>query len=61
VPATSFCYPYTQVSPHLEQAVVKYYRQARGGRGAREYKCILPGDGFNRYNVPCHHINGGVI
>lgn len=57
VRVTSFCYPYTDAPKHLQNEVRRFYLQARGGRGARPDKCILPGDYVNLYNVPCYHIS----
>jgi peptidoglycan/xylan/chitin deacetylase (PgdA/CDA1 family) len=54
---TSFCYPYTDAPKHLQDPVKKYYLQARGGRGARADKNIVPGDGVNLFNVPSYHIS----
>jgi hypothetical protein len=53
----SFCYPYTDAPPLLQSAVKAAYRQARGGRIAREDKILIPGDGANLYNIPCHHVS----
>lgn len=56
-PMESFCYPYTDAPSHLQLAVKKFYKQARGGRGARVEKYVTPGDGVNLYNMPCFHVN----
>jgi peptidoglycan-N-acetylglucosamine deacetylase len=54
---TSFCYPYTDAPKQLQDQVKRFYWQARGGRGAREDKNIVPGDGLNLFNVPCYHVS----
>lgn len=51
----SFCYPYTDAPAHLRDSVGLFYKQARGGRVAREDKCVLPGDGVDLLNVPSFH------
>lgn len=60
-PVRSFCYPYTDAPEHLQRPARLYYQQARGGRIAREDKYLIPGDGANLFNVPCHHVQGKVI
>lgn len=55
---TSFCYPYTDAPSPLQQAVYGAgYLQARGGRGARVEKFIMPHDDFNFFNMPCFHVS----
>ena len=59
---TSFCYPYTDAPAHLQQATkLAGYKQARGGRGARVEKFMIPGDGLNLFNVPCFHVSSATI
>lgn len=54
----SFCYPYTDAPTLLQNAVRDAgYKQARGGRCAREYKYVRPGDGLNFFNTPCYHVD----
>lgn len=60
-PCRSFCYPYTDAPEDLQKAARLFYSQARGGRVAREDKYLIPGDGANLHNVPCHHVQGKVI
>lgn len=60
-PVPSFCYPYTDAPEKLQKEVRRFYKQARGGRVAREDKYITGGDGVNLHNVPCFHVNGGCI
>lgn len=55
-PVASFCYPFTDAPAPLQQAVQRAgYTQARGGRGARPDKYLVPGDGANLWNIPCFH------
>lgn len=56
IPVNSYAYPYTHVTPWVRDEAVKNYKQARGGRVAREDKFIVPGDGVDMYNLPCHHV-----
>lgn len=59
---SSFCYPYTDAPGHLQQAVkLAGYKQARGGRGARADKFLIPGDSCNLFNVPAFHVSGSTI
>lgn len=60
-PVRSFCYPYTDAPPHLQGPVSRLYRQARGGRVAREDKFVQPGDGVNLMNVPALHVGPSPI
>lgn len=61
-PITSYCYPYTDAPPFLQNAIQRAgYKQARGGRTARRDKYVMPGDGVNPLLIPCFHINGGVF
>lgn len=58
----SYCYPYTDAPGFLQTAVkAAGYKQGRGGRVARQNKFVVPGDGVNFFNVPCYHVNGGVV
>lgn len=57
VPIDSFCYPFTDAPAPLQNAVKRFYKQARGGRVARDNKYITAGDDVNLYNTPCFHIN----
>lgn len=52
----SYCYPYTDAPMELQQAVRASYKQARGGRVAREDKYLVRGDGTNLMNVPAFHV-----
>lgn len=61
VPVTSFCYPYTDAPSVIQDPVRKYYKQARGGRGARPNKYLVPRDGANLWNLPCFHVNESTI
>lgn len=58
---TSFAYPYTDVNPSVRLAAKRHYKQARGGRVARENKLITPGDGVDLHNLPCVHVDGSSI
>lgn len=62
VPVYSFCYPYTDAPSLLQNAVQQAgYKQARGGRGARQEKCIRPRDGVNLFNTPCYHVDNACL
>lgn len=56
-PVTSFCYPYTDAPSVIQQPVREFYKQARGGRVARQDKYVLPKDNVNLFNVPCYHVD----
>lgn len=53
---TSYAYPYTHVTPAVKDEAAKNYKQARGGRVARDNKFITPGDGVDMFNLPCYHV-----
>lgn len=53
---TSFCYPFTDAFPELQETVrLCQYSQARGGRGATATASKLFNNG-NFLNVPCYHV-----
>ncbi len=56
ISVTSYAYPYTHVIPAVRDEAVKNYKQARGGRVAREDKFLAPGCGVDMYNLPCFHV-----
>lgn len=59
---TTFCYPFTDAPAALQDAVRGCgYVAARGGRGARPDKYLVPGDGANLFNVPCFHVGPQTI
>lgn len=59
---TSYCYPFTDAPEFLQQAVAQAgYKQARGGRVARQDKYVRKGEYINLLNVPCFHVNSGVF
>jgi peptidoglycan/xylan/chitin deacetylase (PgdA/CDA1 family) len=57
VTVDSFCYPYTDAPGVIQDAVRRVYKQARGGRGARVDKYVVPNDGVNFFNLPCFHVD----
>ena len=57
----SFCYPYTDAPPNVQNPVRQIYKQARGGRVARKDKIIERGTKINLHNVPCVHVNDGAF
>jgi peptidoglycan/xylan/chitin deacetylase (PgdA/CDA1 family) len=59
---SSFCYPYTDAIPVIQNAVRDAgYTQARGGRVARKDKFIPFHDDVNLMNVPCFHLGPNTI
>lgn len=58
----SFCYPYTDAIPVIQDAVKRAgYKQARGGRAARVDKYVTQTQNVNYLNLPCFHINDGMF
>jgi peptidoglycan/xylan/chitin deacetylase (PgdA/CDA1 family) len=62
IPVVSYCYPYTDAPALLQSAVRNAgYKQARGGRVARQDKFVLPFDGLNFFDVTCYHVSNTVF